>query len=162
MKISQDRNSRQESGGRKQSKSYGGALLTGLLPMVCSTYFLTQFRATCPGVAPLTVAWFLPHQSSIKKTPHRLAYKDNLMIFLNWNSLLPDDSETNQDIHTWPWIPFGRSYVLFSKTDCLMRASNQSRLCTENATHSVSMGDFAIVKSAKQYDVFLSVWAVLS
>jgi hypothetical protein len=58
----------QEPGGRSWCRSYGGMLLTGLLPMVCSACFLIEPRATSPGKAPLT------HQTLIKKMSYSLAY----------------------------------------------------------------------------------------
>jgi hypothetical protein len=35
-------------------------LLTGLLPLTCSTYFLIESRTTSPGMAPPTMSWALP------------------------------------------------------------------------------------------------------
>ena len=71
-------------------------LLTGLLFMTCSAC-VTAPRTTSPEVAPLTVNWTLPHQSSIKKMYHRLAYRltggDIFFHWLFWNksSLCPVD-----------------------------------------------------------------------
>lgn len=38
---------------------------------------LTYPVPTCPGVAPFTMAWGLPHQSLIKKLFHRLAHRQS-------------------------------------------------------------------------------------
>ena len=46
-----------------------------MLPLAFPVYFLIHPRTTCPGVAPPTVGWALPLQSSIKKMLHRLAYR---------------------------------------------------------------------------------------
>lgn len=68
------RNPRQEPGCRNQSRTHEGMLLTISLPMDCSVWFLIAPRSTYPGETLLTVGWDFPHQSLIKKLPHRLAY----------------------------------------------------------------------------------------
>jgi hypothetical protein len=54
-------------------------LATGSLSLA-----LTVPRTICPGVAPPTMGWTLPHQLLIKKMPYRLAYSQaDVGIFLN-------------------------------------------------------------------------------
>lgn len=43
-----------------------------LVPHGCSACMLIPPRTTCPGLAPLTVGWGLPHQLLIQKMSHRL------------------------------------------------------------------------------------------
>lgn len=40
-----------------------GVLLTGLLHVASSAYFLRELRTTSPEMASSTVGWSLPHQS---------------------------------------------------------------------------------------------------
>lgn len=42
-----------------------------------------ELTTTRPGIAPPIVAWTLPHQSLVKKMPHRLAY-----ILILWSHFL--------------------------------------------------------------------------
>lgn len=48
-------------------RNHRGALLTGLLPLICSAFFLAESGPTCLGIAPLTVVWALLYQIAIKK-----------------------------------------------------------------------------------------------
>jgi hypothetical protein len=75
IKGSQDRNSkRQEPGGRNWCRGHGWILLTGLLLMAYSAYFLIEPRTTSAGMTPPTMDWAFPHQSLIKKMSCRLTY----------------------------------------------------------------------------------------
>ena len=56
----------QEPGGRSWCRGHRGVLLTGLLPMTCSTCFLSFL---IPGMSPPTMGWTLFHQSLIKMMP---------------------------------------------------------------------------------------------
>jgi hypothetical protein len=52
--------------------------------LVCSICLPIHYRTICPKVVPFTVGWALSHQSSMKKIPHRLAYRQfDGAIFLN-------------------------------------------------------------------------------
>jgi hypothetical protein len=60
----------QDLGGETEAEEFhGGVLLTGLILMASSACFPIAPRITSPGMALLTMAWDLPHQSSIKKMP---------------------------------------------------------------------------------------------
>lgn len=63
---SQFRNSRQEPRGRDWNRDHRGVFCTELLPKACSVFFLTQPKTTCPGLAPYSVGWALPHWLSVK------------------------------------------------------------------------------------------------
>lgn len=66
--------SRQEAGGKNCWGEHGRVLLM-LLCMSCSACFLRTHSTTyLPRVAPLTVSWLLPYQSSVKKMHHRLSH----------------------------------------------------------------------------------------
>lgn len=45
------------------AEGHGQVRLPDLFLMACSACFLIQFKTSCPGVAPSTVEWILPHQS---------------------------------------------------------------------------------------------------
>jgi hypothetical protein len=75
----------QELEGRRWCRGHGGILLNGLFLMACSACFLIEPRTTCPGMAPPTMGWALPHQSLIKKMPYRLAHSPLLRHFLTWD-----------------------------------------------------------------------------
>ena len=84
----------QEAGGRSWCRGHGGVLLTGLLPVACSTCFLIEPRTTRAGMTPPTMGWALPHWSVIEKMPHSwVSWKH----FLNWGPFLSDDSSLGQD-----------------------------------------------------------------
>jgi len=83
----------QELGSRSWCRGHGGMLLTGLLPLACSAYFLIEPRTTSPGMAPPTMGWTLPHWSLIKKMPYSwISWRH----FLNWGSFLCDNSRLCQ------------------------------------------------------------------
>jgi len=83
----------QGPGGRSWRRDHGGVLLTSLLPMANSVYFLTECRTTCPKVAPPTMGWALPHQSLIETMPLRqILWRHSL----NWGPLLFSDSSLCQ------------------------------------------------------------------
>jgi hypothetical protein len=115
----------QKPGGRSWCKGHGGVLLIGLLHRAsCSVFFLVELKTSSPEVAPPTVGWALPHQALFKK----MSYSQMLWRgFLNWSSLLLDDSrlggvemkpawhtvfisqvivrvavQTGMDLHFWP------------------------------------------------------------
>lgn len=64
--------------GKNSRRDHRGTLFTGLLFIAYSACFLTQPRTLCPALAPYTVSRALPHQELIKKTSHRLAYRQVL------------------------------------------------------------------------------------
>ena len=67
---SQGRNSKRAGAWRQElmhENVEGQVLPPDLLPMACSTCFLTEPRTTSPGMVPPTVRWVIPHQSIIKK-----------------------------------------------------------------------------------------------
>jgi hypothetical protein len=64
----------QKPGGRKWSRDHGGMLLTGLLSMACSVWFLIQSKTTCPEMAWPSLAWILSHKSLVKGMPHRYVH----------------------------------------------------------------------------------------
>ena len=57
LKLKQGRNPEAEA----DMESIGEVLLTGLLSVGCSAYLFIELRTTCPGVAPSTMGWVLPH-----------------------------------------------------------------------------------------------------
>ena len=64
-----------------------------LSPKTWSTWFHVGPRITGPVVASPSMSWTLSHLSLIKKMPYSLAYRTILQgHFLNWGSLLIDDS----------------------------------------------------------------------
>lgn len=63
-------------------------LLTGSLPSWCLPNFLFNPWSTWPVVAPHTVGWAFPHQSTINKMPHRPAADHVMETPSYWNSLL--------------------------------------------------------------------------
>lgn len=67
--VSQDRDSKQESGSMNWSRSQGGILLTGLRSMACLDYIFTARRTTCPQVTEPKVDWALSHKSLIINAP---------------------------------------------------------------------------------------------
>lgn len=50
----------QEPENRSWSRGHGGVLLTSLLPMACSTYFLLEPSTTSPGKDPRTMGQAFP------------------------------------------------------------------------------------------------------
>jgi hypothetical protein len=77
---------------RSWSRGHGGILLSGLLSIACSVYFLIESKTpawnapTHDGLNPL-------HQSLTKKMPYSwILWK----YFLNWSSLPSDDSSLSQ------------------------------------------------------------------
>lgn len=72
-----------ERGGRHWSRSHGGVLLTGLLLMARSSYFLRQLRTTYLSRVGTT----LSRRSLLTSTK-----KFNRKHFLNWESLFSNDS----------------------------------------------------------------------
>lgn len=61
--------------GTDRCRGHGGVLLIGVLPMTCSVGFLLATGTTNPRMAPPRVIFALPHRSSKKKMPHRVAHK---------------------------------------------------------------------------------------
>lgn len=53
----------------------GGTLPAGFLPLACSASFPEQPRLACSGMGLPTVAWALPHQLAIKRTPPRHGHR---------------------------------------------------------------------------------------
>ena len=67
----------QEPLGKSCGRGPGGELLTALLHMACSAWYIIEPRATSPGTAAPIMGWALPCQSLVKKMPtgfSRLAY----------------------------------------------------------------------------------------
>lgn len=60
--------SKQELGGRNQSRVHRGTLLTDLFLIDC---FLKHFRAICQGPVPPIVYWDIAHNLEMKKMIHR-------------------------------------------------------------------------------------------
>jgi hypothetical protein len=86
----------QEYEGRSWCRSYGGALLTGLLLIASSACFPIKLNPISPGMAPSTKGLPSP-QSLIKKVFYRPSYSMLLWRhFLNWGSFLSDDSSLGQ------------------------------------------------------------------
>lgn len=83
VKGSQDRNlAGQEPRSRSWHRDHGGVLLTDLLHLACSAYFLIEPRNQPRGGTIYDV--LSPPQSQIKKMPYRLAYSLILLrYFLN-------------------------------------------------------------------------------
>lgn len=92
LEGSQDRNWRQQPGGRNWSRSHRGTLLTGLLLLACSICFLIPLRTTCPGIDPPTLGWAFPHQQLIKKCPTDLPTSNLMEAFSHFRFLFPDNS----------------------------------------------------------------------
>ena len=61
-----------EPGGRNGSRGHEGVLLTGLLLMTFSTWFLIAPRTTTLGAAPPIMDWVFPYQSLMNKMPTSL------------------------------------------------------------------------------------------
>ena len=87
---------KQKSGCRSWCRGHGGCCW-----LVCSHGLFSLFTepsTTCPGMAP--PQWSsgaLRHQSLIKKMPYSFGYSPTLWRhFLNWGSLLSDDSRLCQ------------------------------------------------------------------
>lgn len=55
--------------GSKEEAAYGR------VPCVMHARLLILPRTTCPEMATLTVGYVYPHQSLIKRTPHRCTYR---------------------------------------------------------------------------------------
>lgn len=74
--------SRQEPGGRVEAEVMEWCCLLACPFMAWSACVHILPRTTCPGMG-----WALPHQSFIKKFPHRIAYEPMWwMLFLNLSS----------------------------------------------------------------------------
>ena len=105
-------------------------------PMACSTCFIIKLGTTSPGVAPPTMGWALPHQSLIKKMPHRLAYSPILWrCFLSWASFLLDGSSlcqvdiklpsTIDPLVTWHTITFKpQTFLYYASTTAHVKNIN--------------------------------------
>jgi hypothetical protein len=78
-----------EPGGHPHVKPWQVLLLAYSSRLVRSAS--KEPRTTCLGTAPLTIGWVFPHQSPIKKTPHRLV--DSL---IPWKSFFNRDSLLRQ------------------------------------------------------------------
>jgi hypothetical protein len=68
----------QEPGDRVSLRGHRRVLLTGLLSMACSAWYIIESWTTSPGMEPLTMGWAFPHQPLIKKMPDSLAYSSLL------------------------------------------------------------------------------------
>jgi hypothetical protein len=93
----------QELGSRSWCRSHGGVVLTGLLPLPCSAYFLLEPRTTSPEMAPPTMGWALSAWSVIEKMPYSwISWRQ----FLKEGSFLWDSSNLcqvdtqNQPVHS--------------------------------------------------------------
>ena len=74
-----------EPGGRSCCRGHGGMLLMVLFLVACSACFLLEFRATSPGMAPLSVGQAFLHQPIIKKIHYsQILWRH----FLNWGFCL--------------------------------------------------------------------------
>jgi len=64
---------RNPEAGTNTELGHGGVLLTGLLTLACSTWFLIESRTMCSGGTQYILDQVLSHQSLIKKIPYRFA-----------------------------------------------------------------------------------------
>ena len=113
----------QKPGGRSWCRCCEGMLLTGLLRMACSVCSLIESRTSNLLMAPPTMGLALSQPPLIKTTPYRFTFSWILWKhFLNWGSLLSDDSSLCQvDIKvastnvvfeiTWICVPAGHSHL---------------------------------------------------
>jgi hypothetical protein len=85
-KGNQDWNS-SRSENRSWCRGLGGMLLTGLILLLCSAFFLIEPKTTSPGIAPPTMG-----------TPYLINNweKASWRHFLNWSSFLCDNSSLCQ------------------------------------------------------------------
>lgn len=61
---------RQELESRSWCRGHEWVLLTDLLFIACSAYFLMEPRTTTLRMVPLTITWALPSQSLVRKMPY--------------------------------------------------------------------------------------------
>ena len=90
----------------------GELLFTGFL-FACSTGIFREYRTTSPEVPPPTIDCVLLHQSLIEKMTNRLSYSQILWKnFLNWGSLLSDDSScVKVSRHNWFLINLTHKHI---------------------------------------------------
>ena len=91
---SQQAKSKQELGGRNQSRDHRGTLLTDLLFIAC---FLKHFRAICQGIVTSTVYWDIAHDLEMKKITHSHLHRPICRWWLiRWDFLFPGNSSVSQ------------------------------------------------------------------